>query len=520
MAFAVGHQASEGRAGIVKLASAEETVAGQSTTTATTPAGVAAAIQSAISGDNSLLGVNFDGVNATGTRTYGAANKQWSKSTNTVAGTDDFKDHPCFKGYYALVKLNSTTQKAEIIAKEGTAEYASIKAAGTEDYDEVRMFHVFWYKQTISSDGKKTIVLSPMPLEGFKPSPMHYRNGVLHEWVGITRYAWGKDADATGGMAAKTGLYPLTNTTEATFYTNAKARGFRIFGAREFSSLQLLGNVKYANQNWQSACAQGYTNANVNAVLREDTAGTNTAVIDYSASNAQMFAVGRTLSFLDNRVDANVRNITAIDTEYDTTNNYMKITFDGAVAPTMTAGTDKIYAGLAKNGTGDGIQGLDGYASSMHSSEDKCTGKYLGIENLFGNVNKACSGIVRYDGSIWIKDDPDGDNTWLTTSDQTGWTRVCPSYDNSSGYIKKFNPTENMGEYDWLSSPSETGGTSSAPIGDYIWSNTTTNTVYMIGYGGYLSGGAYHGPFYWAAHNGVTTAHWSWGALGVFVPDL
>ena len=77
-----------------------------------------------------------------------------------------------------------------------------------------------------------------------------------------------------------------------------------------------------------------------------------------------------------------------------------------------------------------------------------------------------------------------------------------------------------MGEYDWLSSPSETGGTSSAPIGDYIWSNTTTNTVYMIGYGGNLYNGANSGPFYLNAGNGVTYAGWTWGALGVFVPDL
>ena len=518
MAFAVGPKAKEGRAGVVELASPEEAAAGTNTEKAVTPAGVLAAIEANTDIDARLLGVVFDGTNAAGTRTYGAANKTFTRSTDASAGTDTFAENPIFRGYYALVKYNSTTQKAEIVAKEGTAEYAAIRAAGTEDYDEVRMFHVFWYKQTISSDGKKTIVLSPMPLEGFKPSPMHLRNGVLHEWVGITRYPWGVDANATGGMAARTGLYPLTNTTEANFYTKAVSRGLRVFGAREFSSLQLLGNVKYANQNWQSAVAAGYTNANVNAVLREDTAGTNTAVIDYSASNAQMFAVGRTLSFVDSRVAANVRNITAIDTEYDTENNYMKITFDGAVAPTMTAGTDKIYAGLAKNGTGDSIQGLDGYASSMHSSEDKCTGKYLGIENLFGNVNKACSGIARYGGYIWIKDNPDDDNTWLTADNQTGWTKVCPSLDTSGGYIKRFNPTADMGEYDWLSSPIETGGTSSAPIGDYIYSNTTTTSVYMCFFGGNLSDGAGYGPFYWRVGYGVAAADWVGGALGVFIP--
>lgn len=511
MAFAVGHKASEGRAGIVELASAEETVAGVSTTTATTPAGVQAAIQSAISGDNSLLGVIFDGANAAGTRTYGAANRRWAKSTDTAAGVDEFANHPCFKGYYALVKYNSETGKAEIIAKEGTAEYEQIKAAGTEDYDEVRMFHVFWYKQTINADGSKSIMLSPIALDGFKPSPMHYRNGVLHEWVGITRYAWGKDDSAVGGMASRAGIYPLTNTTEANFYTKAKSRGLRVFGAKEFSALQMLGCVKYAHQNWQTAVGSGFTSAPASD-RTVTVAQTNANSVILPAANAADFPVGASIYLGAN----NFRTITGNEA-YSEDSTMIEVSFDGA--PFTSTTSTKVHGGLAINGSADVVQGLDGENVSMHATAARRSIVTLGIENLFGNVTKACSGIVRYDGYMWIKDNPDDDNTWLTASNQDGWTKACPAYNDSEGYIKRFNPTADMGEYDWLSSPIETGGNATNPVGDYIYSNATTTTVYIVGFGGNLYIGAYCGPFCWGAGNGVTFTNWHWGALGVFIPE-
>lgn len=526
MGFMKGPLASEGRAGMIQLASAEEAAAGLDNTKAVTPATLAAVVEDAVSGGmGNVLGVSFDGINAAGTRLYAAEGKTFSASTDAAAGTDDFKNLPVYAGYYALVKYNSTTQKAEIIAYEGTPEYDAYIAAGTEDFDVVRMFPKFYYKHTINADGSTEILLSPTEKTGFKPSPMHYRYNsttqkwVMHDWIGITRYAWGYDANATGGMASKKGLYPLTNTSEANFYTKAVSRGMRVFGAREFSALQMLGCVKYANQNWQSAVAAGYTDANVNLACKEDTTGENYVVVPYTSGNAQIFAVGTMFAFQDSRVYSAMRTITAVDTEYDTTNNYMKITFSGDACPTITVDTTKIYAGLAISGTADNVKGLDGRNTAMNSTAARCSAIFLGIENLFGNCTKACSGIVRYDGSMWIKDDTDNDNTWLTTSDQSGWKRACASYDNSAGYIKRFHPTTNMGEFDWLSSPIETGGDSSKPVGDQVYSNTTKNSVYMCGWGGFLGGGALNGPFYAVLNGAVSFAAWSWGALGVYIPE-
>lgn len=523
MGFMKGPLASEGRAGMIQLASAEEAAAGLDNTKAVTPATLAAVVEDAVSGGmGNVLGVSFDGINAAGTRLYAAEGKTFSASTDAAAGTDDFKNLPVYAGYYALVKYNPTSQKAEIIAYEGTPEYDAYIAAGTEDFDVVRMFPKFYYKHTINADGSTEILLSPTEKTGFKPSPMHYRYNattqkwVMHDWIGITRYAWGYDANATGGMASKKGLYPLTNTSEATFYTKAVSRGLRVFGAREFSALQMLGCVKYANQNWQSAVAAGYTDANVSVALTADTTGTQTATFAYSEENAKLFVVGRYISFVDDRRYSNVHKIT--DVAIDGTTS-ITVTFDGSAAPEITVGTTKIYLGLAHAGTADNVKGLDGRNTAMSTNNGRMSANFLGIENLFGNVTKACSGIVRYDGSMWIKDDTDNDNTWLTTSDQSGWKRACASYDNSAGYIKRFHPTTNMGEFDWLSSPIETGGDSSKPVGDYVYSNTTKNSVYMCGWGGLLWNGAISGPFYASLVLAVSSAAWAWGALGVYIPE-
>ena len=92
MAFARGHVASENRAGVVKLASIEDVQNGTDNTKAVTPAGVAAAIEANTDIDARLLGVVFDGTNAAGTRTYGAANKTFTRSTDALAGTTALAD--------------------------------------------------------------------------------------------------------------------------------------------------------------------------------------------------------------------------------------------------------------------------------------------------------------------------------------------------------------------------------------------------------------------------------------------
>ena len=507
MACMKGPLASENRAGMVKLASTEEAVNGNVTTKAVTPAGVAAAIEASTDMESRLLGVTFDGINAAGTRTYGAANKQWSKSTDTSAGVDTFAETSIFRGYYALVKYNAETQKAEIIAKEGTAEYAAIKAAGTEDYDEVRMFHVFYYKKTVNADGSQSIVLSPIQLEGFKPSPMHLRNGVLHEWVGITRYAWGRTGSTT--IAARAGLYPLTDTNENTFETRARARGMRVFGMNEVAALQMLGSVKYAHQNWQTAIGSGFSGAPTSdRTVAVAQTNANSVILD--ATYAADFPVGASIYLGSN----NFRTITANE-EYSEDNTKIVVSFDGD--PFTSTTSTKVHGGLAKNGSADVVQGLDGENVGMHTTAARRSIVTLGIENLFGNCWKLLSGVMRMGGFSYHNPDPDGQYAWPTLEDNKGWKKG-PAIMTTEGYIKRFVPSSDLGDMQHLSIPVELGGNATNPVGDYQYTNNSTDPRMCI-FGGNLDRGAYDGPFFFFWSNPVSNSWWSHGALGVFVPS-
>lgn len=459
---------------------------------------------------SSLMGVTFDGVNAAGTRTYAASELTFTKSTDSAAGTDPFKDNAIFQGYYALVKYNSTSGKAEIVAYEGTPEYAAMIAAGTEDFDVVRMFHVFYYKHTINAAGKIEIVLSPNPRSGFKPSPMHYRNGVLHEWVGVTRYAWGNAGG--GAIASRAGLYPLTTTTRDSFETKARARGMRVFGMKELSALQMLGCVKYGNLNWQYVLGPGFSGAPTTdrtvAVAQENA---NSVILD--AAYAADFPVGASIYLASN----DFRTITGNEA-YSEDNTKIEVSFGGS--PFTSTTSTKVYGGLAINGSADAVKGLDGQNAGMHATGSRCSIIALGIENLFGNCWKFLTDIMRMDGTSvsYFNPDPDGTSTWPESTNLRGW-QPGPTILTTEGYIKRFSPTFGLGDLDHLSIPAELGGNQNNPVGDYQYSNAASERKCCL-FGGNLGSGASAGPFYlrWGTWLGYTG--WNLGALGVFVPGL
>ncbi|MBQ4493286.1 MAG: hypothetical protein II972_01600 [Elusimicrobiaceae bacterium] len=461
------------------------------------------------SSDNQdLLGVSFDGTNAAGTRTYGAADLSFTKSTDQAAGTDPFRENPIYQGYYVLVKYNSTTQKAEIVAYEGTKKYDDMITANEEDFDVVRMFPLFYFKHIIDNQGKIQIVLSKTAKAGFKPSPMHYRNGVLHEWIGITRYAWGNAG--SGAIAARAGLYPLTNTTRDSFETKARARGMRVFGIKEASALQILGCVKYANLNWQSAIGAGFSGAPTSdrtITIAQENANSVIVSNSYTAN----FPVGASIYLASN----DFRTITG-NTAYDEDN--IEVSFGGA--PFTSTTSTKVHGGLAINGSADNVKGLDGENTAMHASANRRSVIILGIENLFGNCWKFLTDTMRMNGTSasYFNPNPDGDSTYPEESNLRGWQQG-PIILTTSGYIKRFAPTYSLGDLTHLSIPAELGGNENNPVGDYQYSNDATERKCCL-FGGTLGGGAFGGPFCLSWSYGLGVAGWFDGALGVFVPDL
>ena len=266
------------------------------------------------------LGVSFNLSSSAGTRILGAASLNFSKSTDVAAGTDDFKGHEIFEGYDILVTYNAETGKAEQFAVEGTYEYET--HFGLPGFYSFRMFHIFWYKLEIDDDGNTMVILSAEAKDGYKVSPMHDRNGVLHEWIGISKYSigepfriklvafeeqpatytegdkwyyngliytatsdnttdegvepdfdsvynfngtnyyWnGEDMQTTNNtpFTITTGRPPICSRTIAQFEALPRKKGLRLFGIKEQTSIQYLGLVKYANLDWQATLGNGNT---------------------------------------------------------------------------------------------------------------------------------------------------------------------------------------------------------------------------------------------------------------------
>lgn len=127
----------------------------------------------------------------TATRLFGAAAFTFSKSTDVAAGTDDFKQYDIFNTFNVLVKYNAVSGKAEIVANDGTWEFDNYR--GLPGYYDFVGVKIFWYKLKILDTDKIRILISEEPKAGYKVSPAHSRNGVLHEYIYIARYPIGRE---------------------------------------------------------------------------------------------------------------------------------------------------------------------------------------------------------------------------------------------------------------------------------------------------------------------------------------
>ena len=192
-----------------------------------------------------VYGVAFDGTNSAGERTYDANGMIWERSTNSVAGRDDFANLPPFNVKECITQYNSGTGKREVLAYEGASNWNTLVTAKTGD----RMIEIpcFWYARP----SKYEFLIAPQAKAGFKPSPMHFRNGILYDTVRVTKYA------LNSSYVSQTGESPRVNTNMNTFRTNLVAKGMYMMDYPTWCSLTMLSIVKYANMDVQNTVGQG-----------------------------------------------------------------------------------------------------------------------------------------------------------------------------------------------------------------------------------------------------------------------
>lgn len=228
-------------------------------------------VKESIGADIPMYGVKFDGTNSAGIRTYDAATLNWTPSTSSVAGVDDFANLAPFNVKECITQYNSSTGEREVLAYKGDSNWASLVASKTGD--RMIEFPVFYFRRP----SKYEFIVSPTYKQGFQPSPWHYRKGVLKEVRRISKY------NIDTNYASQTGTSPRVNTNMNTFRTNLRAKGWYMMDYDAWYSLSILMLVKYANMNFKSTVGLGtassssvIANGNADTVLGLD--GSKTSV--------------------------------------------------------------------------------------------------------------------------------------------------------------------------------------------------------------------------------------------------
>lgn len=238
-------------------------------------------VKESIGADTPMYGVKFDGTNSAGIRTYDAATLNWTPSTASVAGVDDFANLAPFNVKECITQYNSNTGEREVLAYKGDSNWNSLVAAKTGD--RMIEFPVFYYRRP----SKYEFIVSPTYKNGFQPSPWHYRKGKLKEVRRISKY------NIDTNYASQTGTTPRVSTNMNTFRTNLRAKGWYMMDYDAWYSLSILMLVKYANMNLQSTVGLGYqsssSNGGADTVLGLDgsktSISTNESVLTFGIEN-------------------------------------------------------------------------------------------------------------------------------------------------------------------------------------------------------------------------------------------
>jgi len=199
-----------------------------------------------------------------GERLYSAKNLQFTPSTFTTTGVDEFCKYAPFNEKICATKYNSTTGKQEVMAYSTDKDYAT--AVADAESNIMVEFPKFWYLRP----SKYEFLVSDSPIEGFLPSPMHYRNGVMHDKVYISKYEanhlyYSKSGQRgtyqwqgeSGGSGTTWWSESSSVQTSQIHRTEARKKGMYVMDYAAYCAILMLGLVKYNTLNWKTFIGYG-----------------------------------------------------------------------------------------------------------------------------------------------------------------------------------------------------------------------------------------------------------------------
>lgn len=161
-----------------------------------------------------------------------------------------------------------------------------------------------------------------------------------------------------------------------------------------------------------------------------------------------------------------------------------------------------------------------GGVETTETASGKVAVTYRGVENPWGNINKHIQGInIWGDGGMaggqpYVCNDLSSFNESSNSGHYEGTGFTIP---NANGNIKAMgygNP-----DFDWLLMPSEIGGDSSLPVGDYCFVTSNLNGYRNVSFGGWWKYGIADGGFFWHCAYAVGSHYKNVGGSLVYIPD-
>ena len=344
--------------------------------------------------------------------------------------------------------------------------------------------------------------ISPSKLPGYKVHEAFVKNGVETDEIFVGAYA--ASAETVNGKTCLTsvsGEWPLAGIGRQTFRTNARNRGagWNEISFFDWSALQLLYIVEYANFNAQNTIGAGISSKRANAadVATVAETGANRIIVSSAAAAARYVGEAVSVGVALWSYNANKRRIITAIEDYDDANK--AIVFDGD--PLDIAIGDCIWCACRPSGDTDDMGSYTG-RTTQSDVNNRCQVSYRGIEGFYSNGFSGLDGCTIYDYEWFTCDNP---AKWSDADPRTadGYVSigVCSS---TEGYFKVPLKSET---FRGALIPETVGGGETTYFCDYYWRNAGLRSPRV---GGAPSSGGYDGPFYWNANGAPTNGYWNY----------
>ena len=175
------------------------------------------------------------------------------------------------------------------------------------------------------------------------------------------------------------------------------------------------------------------------------------------------------------------------------------------------------------NGTGSAASTVNekGGTETTETASGKVSVTYRGVENPWGNIWKHTQGV-----NMWGDGHMGGGQPYVANNFSFNESKHTENYEaagftlaNASGYINAMGwGGEENSDFDWLLMPSEIGGTSALPVGDYLYVTANLEGYRIARLGGSWSIGVDAGGFYWTCAAGVGARYRTVGGRLLYVP--